>query len=213
MGPGPDPVRPQGPVHQAAGPGPYLHGAGPTISGPDPRTSLWGPVRSEVRKGQDRTADSLSTTPRLKYASKASNPGEASKLPSTFQAQVASVKPTTSKKTNLSKREAEQDLIKDGPAKRVKTNGSKKVERQAKGQGDHPPPAVYASELPKSSKHSKSSKLSEASKPSKPDDKKRNPVEEQELGAESSGQTKGLEKTDSAINAPQPMPTTPKSVN
>jgi len=154
-----------------------------------------------------------STTPRLKYASKASNPGEASKLPSTFQAQVASVKPTTSKKTNLSKREAEQDLIKDGPAKRVKTNGSKKVERQAKGQGDHPPPAVYASELPKSSKHSKSSKLSEASKPSKPDDKKRNPAEERELGAESSGQTKGLEKTDSAINAPQPMPTTPKSVN
>src|ERR1700678_622242 len=154
-----------------------------------------------------------STTPRLKYASKASNPGEASKLPSTFQAQVASVKPTTSKKTNLSKREAEQDLIKDGPAKRVKTNGSKKVERQAKGQGDHPPPAVYASELPKSSKHSKSSKLSEASKPSKPDDKKRNPAEEQELGVESSGQTKGLEKTDSAINAPQPMPTTPKSVN
>src|SRR5271168_4893151 len=59
LGPGPDPVRPQGPVHQAAGPGPYLHGAGPTISGPDPRTSLWGPVRSEVRKGQDRTADSL----------------------------------------------------------------------------------------------------------------------------------------------------------
>src|ERR1700678_4076468 len=154
-----------------------------------------------------------STTPRLKYASKASNPGKASKLPSTFQAQVASVKPTTSKKTNLSKREAEQDLIKDGPAKCVKTNGSKKVERQAKGQGDHPPPAVYASELPKSSKHSKSSKLSEASKPSKPDDKKRNPAEERELGAESSGQTKGLEKTDSAINAPQPMPTTPKSVN
>src|ERR1700678_570959 len=59
LGPGPDPVRPQGPVHQAAGPGPYLHGAGPTISGPDPWTSLWGPVRSEVRKGQDRTADSL----------------------------------------------------------------------------------------------------------------------------------------------------------
>src|SRR5271168_3489955 len=59
LGPGPDPVRPQGPVHQAAGPGPYLHGAGPTISGPDPRTSLWGPVRSEVRKGQDQTADSL----------------------------------------------------------------------------------------------------------------------------------------------------------
>src|SRR5271168_898744 len=62
LGPGPDPVRPQGPVHQAAGPGPYLHGAGPTISGPDPRTSLWGPVRSEVRKGQDRTADSLFTS-------------------------------------------------------------------------------------------------------------------------------------------------------
>jgi hypothetical protein len=115
--------------------------------------------------------------------------------------------------TSQIEREAEQDLIKDGPAKHVKTNGSKKVERQAKGQGDHPPPAVYASELPKSSKHSKSSKLSEASKPSKPDDKKRNPVEEQELGAESSGQTKGVEKTDSAINAPQPMPTTPKSVN
>src|ERR1700678_4349807 len=43
LGPGPDPVRPQGLVHQAAGPGPYLHGAGPTISGPD------------------RTADSLLT--------------------------------------------------------------------------------------------------------------------------------------------------------
>src|SRR5271168_4055508 len=50
-------------LHQAAGPGPYLHGAGPTISGPDPRTSLWGPVRSEVRKGQDRTADSLLASP------------------------------------------------------------------------------------------------------------------------------------------------------
>src|SRR5271168_1529250 len=40
-------------------PWPPLQRSGPTISGPDTRTSLCGPVRTQVREGQDRTADSL----------------------------------------------------------------------------------------------------------------------------------------------------------
>ena len=59
LGLGPDLVWPPRVSPPAAGPGPYLHGAGPTISGPDPLTSLWGPVWSEVHEGQDRTMDSL----------------------------------------------------------------------------------------------------------------------------------------------------------
>ena len=58
-GPGSDPVRPKGPVLKTPGPGPPLQRSGPTISGPDTRTSLRGPVRTQVREGQDRTPDSL----------------------------------------------------------------------------------------------------------------------------------------------------------
>src|SRR5271168_1643077 len=50
-------------------PWPPLQRSGPTISGPDTRTSLCGPVRTQVREGQDRTADSLSAPPSISASS------------------------------------------------------------------------------------------------------------------------------------------------
>ena len=58
-GPGPTRVRPQGPVHSPPGPGPIKLGPVHPLCGPDTRTHGVGPVRTRVRKGQDRTPDSL----------------------------------------------------------------------------------------------------------------------------------------------------------
>ena len=58
-GPGPAPVRTQGPVHLAPGPGPPTVGPVRTTSGPDTRTCGFGPVRFGSGKVQDRTLDSL----------------------------------------------------------------------------------------------------------------------------------------------------------
>ena len=78
-----------------------------------------------------------------------------------------------SKKTNPKKEEVEQDITTDIPAKRIKTDGSKKVGRQAiEGPGDDGLEAVGAPKSPKSSK------------PLKVKDKKRKHVGEQELAAE-----------------------------
>jgi hypothetical protein len=100
----------------------------------------------------------------------------------------------SSKKTNPKKRELEQELRRDVPAKQVKTDGSKKLRREiTKGPGDDHPEAVGVSNLPKSKKSSKSS---EASKPLKSEDKKRKHVDEQEMAAETSRPTKRM-KTDS----------------
>jgi hypothetical protein len=86
-----------------------------------------------------------------------------------------------SKKTNPKKREPEQDLTTDVPAKRVKTNnnGAKKVV----GRLDDDRLETVA--VTKPSKQSKSSKLLEPSKPSKLEEKKRKQLDQQEL-AESS---------------------------
>jgi hypothetical protein len=59
LGPGPDPVWPPGPVHPASGPGPLQGRSVQPHPGPDPRTFLCGPVRTQGHKGQDRPSDSL----------------------------------------------------------------------------------------------------------------------------------------------------------
>ena len=48
-----------GSVHSPPGPGPRKIGAGPPSTGPDIRTYGVGPVRTQVREGQDQTLDSL----------------------------------------------------------------------------------------------------------------------------------------------------------
>ena len=58
-GPGPDPVWPQGPVHSPPGPGPTKLGPVHPRAGQDTRTYGVGPVRTQVREGQDRTLDNL----------------------------------------------------------------------------------------------------------------------------------------------------------
>lgn len=111
----------------------------------------------------------------------------------------------SSKKTNPKKRKPElQDITRDVPAKRMKTEGSKKVGKQVtKGLVDDYSEAVGGSKLAKSSKKSKSSsKSSEPLQSSKLEGKKRKHVDEQEMAAESSPRTKRI-KIDS-------MPATPK---
>jgi hypothetical protein len=63
-GPGPTPVRTRGPVQPAPGPGPAQGGPVHLQAGPDPRTCRFGPVRTQVREGQDRTPASLVVTDR-----------------------------------------------------------------------------------------------------------------------------------------------------
>ena len=60
LGPGLDLVRPQRSVHPASGPGPLHRGSTQPCPGPDPQTSLCGPVQTQGHKGQDRPLDSLS---------------------------------------------------------------------------------------------------------------------------------------------------------
>ena len=92
----------------------------------------------------------------------------------------------------------EQNITTDIPAKHIKTDGSKKVGRQAiEGPGDDGLEAVGAPKSPKSSK------------PSKAKDKKRKHVGEQELAAESSRHAKHIKKTNSSTNAVEQMPATP----
>lgn len=101
-------------------------------------------------------------------------------------------------KTNHKKRELEQEVTTDVPAKRLKTDGSKKVGRWVtKGPGDDHREAVGVLKSPNYSKQSKSSKLSEPSKSSKLESKKRKHLDEQEMAAENSRQSKRI-KTDSA---------------
>ena len=66
-GPGPTPVRTQGPVLLTSGPGPPKVGPVHTTSGPDTRTCGFGPVRFGSGKVQDRTLDSLMVTPLSKH--------------------------------------------------------------------------------------------------------------------------------------------------
>ena len=88
-----------------------------------------------------------------------------------------------SKQTSHKKRELEQDLTTDIPAKHAKADDFKKVGRLGvKELGNDHPETVAAS---KPSKWSKPSKLSEPSKPSKLEEKKRKHLDVQEL-AESS---------------------------
>ena len=76
-----------------------------------------------------------------------------------------------SKQTSHKKRELEQDLTTDVPAKRAKADDSKKVGRLGvKEPGNDCPETVAAS---KPSKWPKPSKLSEPSKPSKLEEKRR----------------------------------------
>ena len=64
-GVGPGPV----PVHSPPGPGPRKIGASPPPTGPDTRTYGVGPVRTQVREGQDRTLDSLPNQPPVRDSS------------------------------------------------------------------------------------------------------------------------------------------------
>ena len=48
-----------GPVHSSPGPGPTKSGPVHPLTGPDTRTYGVGPVRTQVREGQDRTPDNL----------------------------------------------------------------------------------------------------------------------------------------------------------
>ena len=68
-GPGSDPVRPRGPVLTAPEPGPSILGLVQPRAGLDTRTYRFGPVRTQVREGQDRTPDCLS------QADKSDSPG------------------------------------------------------------------------------------------------------------------------------------------
>ena len=58
-GAGPTPVRPQGPVRSPLGPEPMKVGPVHPLTGLDTWTCGLGPVRTQVREGQDRTPDSL----------------------------------------------------------------------------------------------------------------------------------------------------------
>ena len=58
-GPGLTRVWPQGSVHSPPGPGPKKSGPVHPLAGPDTRTCGVSPVRTQVRKGQDQTPDSL----------------------------------------------------------------------------------------------------------------------------------------------------------
>jgi hypothetical protein len=108
------------------------------------------------------------------------------------------------KKTNPKKREPEQDLTTDVPAKCVKTNnnGAKKVVRRLDDD------RLETVAVTKPSKQSKSSKLSEPSKPLKLEEKKRKQSDQQEL-AESSRPAKHHKKTDSPTKTLPPMPAPP----
>ena len=106
-----------------------------------------------------------------------------------------------SKQTSHKKRELEQDLTTDVPAKRTKADDSKKVGRLGvKEPGNDYPETVAAS---KPSKQPKPSKLLEPSKPLKLEEKKRKHLNVQEL-AESSQPMKCIKKSD------PPMPATLK---
>jgi hypothetical protein len=109
-----------------------------------------------------------------------------------------------SKKTNPKKREPEQDLTTDVPAKCVKTNnnGSKKVVGRL--DDDH----LETVAVTKPSKQSKSFKLLEPSKPLKLEEKKRKQSDQQKL-AESSRPAKCTKKTDSPTKTLPPMPAAP----
>ena len=58
-GPGPDPVRHQGPVHSPPGPGPTELGPVHPLTGPDTQTYGVGPVWTQVHEGQDWAPDNL----------------------------------------------------------------------------------------------------------------------------------------------------------
>ena len=106
-----------------------------------------------------------------------------------------------SKQTSHKKRELEQDLTTDIPAKRAKADDSKKVGRLGvKEPGNDRPETVAAS---KPSKQPKPSKLLEPSEPLKLEEKKRKHLDVQEL-AESSQPIKRIKKSD------PPMPATLK---
>ena len=106
-----------------------------------------------------------------------------------------------SKQTSHKKRELEQDLTTDIPAKCAKADDSKKVGRLGvKEPGNDCPKTVAAS---KPSKWPRPFKLSEPSKLSKLEEKKRKHLDVQEL-AESSRPIKHIKKSD------PPMPATLK---
>ena len=105
-----------------------------------------------------------------------------------------------SKQTSHKKRELEQDLTTNVPAKCAKADDSEKVGGLGVEPGNDCPETVAAS---KPSKQPKPSKLSEPSKPSKLEEKKRKHLDVQEL-AESSQPIKCIKKSD------PPMPVTPK---
>ena len=88
-----------------------------------------------------------------------------------------------SKQTSHKKRELEQDLTTDVPAKRAKADDSKEVGRLGVKEPGNDCPATVAASKP--SKRPKPSMLSEPSKPSKLKEKKRKHLDVQEL-AESS---------------------------
>ena len=106
-----------------------------------------------------------------------------------------------SKQTSHKKRELEQDLTTNIPAKHAKADDSKKVGGLGvKEPGNDCPETVAAS---KPSKWPKPSKWSEPSKPLKLEEKKRKHLNVKEL-AENSGPLKHIKKSD------PPMPVTPK---